>query len=47
MHEYVPFIFRVKTKKTVENTLYCLSPEELLQTAEEMLEEVSMLCVIF
>lgn len=30
---------RMKTKKS-ENTFYCLSPEELLQTAEEILQEV-------
>lgn len=30
---------RMKTKRITENTLYCLSPEELLQTAEEILEE--------
>ena len=29
----------MKTKKS-ENTFYCLSPEELLQTAEEILQEV-------
>lgn len=47
-HTWVRTIyFRVKTKKTAENTLYCLSPEELLQTAEEILEEVRMLCDIF
>lgn len=30
----------MKTRKVAEKTLYCLSPEELLQTAEEVLEEV-------
>ncbi|XP_078354247.1 uncharacterized protein LOC144638827 isoform X2 [Oculina patagonica] len=30
---------RFKTKKGAESTIYCLSPEELLQTAQEILEE--------
>ena len=30
----------MKTKKS-DNTFYCLSPEELLQTAEEILQEVT------
>ena len=33
----------MKTKKITENTFYCLSPEELLQTAKEILEEVRIL----
>lgn len=31
---------RLKTKKNLESTIYCLSPEELLQTAQEILYEV-------
>ena len=31
---------RMKTRKVPDKTLYCLSPKELLQTAEEVLEEV-------
>ena len=27
-------------KKSAESTVYCLSPEELLQTAQEIIEEV-------
>lgn len=30
----------MKTRKVAEKTLYCLSTEELLQTAVEVLEEV-------
>ncbi|KAK2549482.1 hypothetical protein P5673_030023 [Acropora cervicornis] len=30
---------RVKTKTNADTTLYCLSPEELLQTAKEIVEE--------
>ena len=30
----------MKSKKSAENTFCCLSPEELLQTAEEILTEV-------
>lgn len=33
---------RFKSKKSTESTLYCLSPDELLHTAQEIIEEVSI-----
>lgn len=32
--------FRLKAKKKLETTMYFLSPEELLQTAQEILHKV-------
>lgn len=32
----------MKTKTNADTTLYCLSPEELLQTAKEIVEEVRL-----
>ena len=32
--------FRLKAKKKLETTMYLLSPEELLQTAQEILHKV-------
>lgn len=39
----IPVYCRFKTKKSAESTVYCLSPEELLQTAQEIIEWVRII----
>ena len=36
------FLYRTAQKKASDKTIYCMSPEELVETAQEILNEVHL-----